>query len=123
MTYPTDAAIEAGAEGLWLCDERSYQDHPMPWVLCCDRYPGTADRYRDMTKAALIAARAAEPMPTMAEFEHKIEWLLETVADHGAYPPADENMNIPEGYNENIIPILDALRSLFRRATGEGVGE
>lgn len=53
----TDAEVEAAAEAVWLCDEGSIEDHPLPWNLCCDRYPGTAERYRDMARDALIAAR------------------------------------------------------------------
>lgn len=65
------------------------------------------------------AARAAEPMPTMADIDHAMEVLIEAafhdVYAHVGIDDADATFRGPAA--------KEALRSLFRRATGEGVGE
>lgn len=73
-----------------------------------------------MSANDLIAARAAEPMPSLAEFAAAIKDLLGMVNDllNGQYRGAVESTTLGA-----FLKKIEALRDLFRRATGEGVGE
>ena len=112
MTYPTDAAIEA-ALNKWFRLSSPPEPH--------DYSPSEHDI--DDMRAALIAARAAEPMPTMAEFDAALKTaivsfdVLDTAIRHHV-----SNEGWRKFTNEHEAA-KEALRSLFRRATGEGVGE
>lgn len=90
MTYPTDTAIEA-AEGEY--------------------------KWSGSMKAALIAARAAEPMPSLAEFAAA---ALNLCRSYCEFMDAEIGVT-PQSRAFNSA--YDALLDLFRRATGEGVGE
>lgn len=109
MTYPTDAAIEA-ALNKWFRLSSPPEPH--------DYSPSEHDI--DDMRAALIAAREAEPPPSLAEFDAAVKDLLGMVNAmlNGQYHGAVESTTLGA-----FMKKIEALRDLFRRATGEGVGE
>jgi hypothetical protein len=111
MTYPTDAAVEAGAKAI---DETPVYGSPVNFK-----------ERMSMSRACLLAARAADPPPTMAEFQRAADaYAMARVESYrltfrSVTTRSESDRALAEQSHDKIVATRDDIRALFARAIGE----
>jgi hypothetical protein len=111
---PSPASIEAGARKLcnisWIDDAADIvliaEDGTQQWV-----------EFKDDVVEILIAARAADPPPTMAELDAAIERYRECASELRKAISCG-NYVLEERWSDRLDDAEQALRALFARAAG-----
>jgi len=73
----TSERRDAVAESIYRREESMVADNVLSWPLVCERYPGDADRYRDIADAAISAA-----LPERAALDKAIDEVIRLAVDN-----------------------------------------